>query len=311
MDLEDLRLMDAMARSASLSAAARALNVTPPALSMRLKRLEARLGLGLAVRSAHRMSLTVEGETLAAQAAHLLGEIERLPDTLQRNDLGLAGRLRVAAPFGFGRRHVGPVLAAFAAQHPALDIHLDLLETPWPDRREADVVIHIGAVRDSSWIAHVLAPNERWLCASPSHVADHRLKLAHPRDVLRHACICIRENEEDVTLWHFRRRAAKGMAAGRRESLRITPRLTSNDGEVARLWCEQGLGLILRSQWDAAPAVAAGRLVRLLPGWMFDSVPIVALVPHRKGSTARVRALIDSLRRSMLPVPPWQRRVKV
>lgn len=301
IQLEDLRLVSALSQSASLSAAARALDVTPPALSMRLKKLEASLGVSLAVRSAHRLSLTAEGEQLAGQAALLLAQLAQLPESLQREGQSLSGSLRVAAPFGFGRKHVAPLLAAFSRQHPRIRINLDLMETPWPDKRDADVVVHIGSVRDSSWVAHPLADNERWLCASPAFLKARRFAPAHPRDVLDQPCICIRENEEDVTLWHYRKRGGKRAKPGKRESLRVVPLLTSNDGDVARQWCEQGLGLVLRSQWDAAPAVAAGQLVRLLPDWAFDSAPIVALVPTRKGSAARVRALVQFMKQSFQP----------
>src|SRR2546427_5579348 len=66
--IEDLQLAAALLRESSLSAAARALDVTPPALSMRLRRLEAELGLSLANRSARRLALTPEGERFAREA---------------------------------------------------------------------------------------------------------------------------------------------------------------------------------------------------------------------------------------------------
>jgi DNA-binding transcriptional LysR family regulator len=78
--------------------------------------------------------------------------------------------LRIAAPFGYGRQYVAPMLVRFARLHPGLRIQLDLRETPWPDRHDADAVIHIGAVRDSSWVARTLSANERWLCASPEYL---------------------------------------------------------------------------------------------------------------------------------------------
>lgn len=303
IQIDDMRLISTLAKTPSLSAAARLLGVTPPALSLRLKRLEASMGVNLAVRSAHRLGLTPEGEQLAAHAAELLARIEELTESLRGKDQALRGELRISAPFGFGREHIAPLLAQFARLHPQVRMHLDLLETPWPDRRNADVVIHIGQVRDSSWVAHLLADNERWLCASPGYVRSQRLVLAHPGDALQQRCICIRENEEDVTLWHYRKRGSRATAPGKRQSLRITPALLTNDGQVARRWAESGLGLVLRSQWDAEPAVRQGRLVRLLADWVFDRAPIVALVPNRKGSNVRVQALVASLRAAFASRP--------
>ena len=299
IQIEDMQLAAALLREPSLSAAARALDVTPPALSMRLRKLEATLGLSLASRTARRLSLTSEGERFAREAAALLGQIEGLRESMQRDDKRLTGTLRIAAPFGYGRQYVAPMLARFARLHPGLRVQLDLRETPWPDRHDADAVIHIGAVRDSSWVARTLSANERWLCASPAYLRRHG-EPRTPRDVLTHACICIRENDEDVTLWHVRpaadaANAAEGERAAARETLRVSPAYVTNDGGVARQWAEQGMGLVLRSEWDAADAVARGTLVRVLPGWRFDSAPVTLLVPTRKGRTARVAAIVDFL----------------
>jgi len=300
IQIEDMQLAAALLREPSLSAAARSLDVTPPALSMRLRKLEATLGLSLATRTARRLSLTAEGERFAREAAALLGQIEGLRESMQRDDRRLTGTLRIAAPFGYGRQYAAPMLARFARLHPGLRIQFDLRETPWPDRHDADAIIHIGTVRDSSWVARTLSTNERWLCASPEYLRACGTPRV-PRDVMvGHDCIVIRENDEDVTLWHVRR-AAKPKAqrrVGARETLRIAPAFVTNDGSVARHWAEQGMGLVLRSEWDAADAIARGSLVRVLKDWEFDSAPVVLLVPTRKGRTARVQALIEFLEES-------------
>jgi DNA-binding transcriptional LysR family regulator len=295
IQIEDMQLAAALLREPSLSAAARALHVTPPALSMRLRKLEAALGLSLATRTARRLSLTPEGERFAREAAALLGQIEGLRESMQRDDQRLTGTLRIAAPFGYGRQYIAPMLVRFARLHPGLHMQLDLRETPWPDRHDADAVIHIGAVRDSSWVARTLSANERWLCASPDYLRLRGTPRV-PRDVMAHDCICIRENDEDVTLWHLRpAKAGAGKRAAARETLRISPAYVTNDGAVARQWAEQGMGLVLRSEWDAAEAVARGTLVRVLADWQFDSAPVTLLVPNRKGRTARVQAIVGFL----------------
>lgn len=307
VQVEDLQLAAALLREDSLSAAARALGVTPSALSIRLRKLEASLGLTLATRTARRLSLTAEGERFARDATGLLSQIDQLCESLQQDARQLTGLLRLAAPFGYGRRYVAPLIAEFARAHPGLRLQLDLYETPWPDRHDADAIIHIGAVRDSSWVARTLASNERWLCASPAYLHMHGVPRT-PKDLARHTCISIRENDEDVTLWRMRARAsAHGKATSRQETVRIAPVYTTNDGAVARAWAEDGLGLVLRSEWDAADAVAQGRLVRVLADWQFDRAPITLLVPTRNGRTARVQALIEFLERRINRQPPRER----
>lgn len=295
MQIDDLRLAAALLRERSLSAAARSLGVTPPALSMRLRKLEATLGLVLASRTARKLQLTSEGERFGREAYELLQKLDGLRESLQRDDQRLTGTLRVSAPFGYGRTHVAPLLARFSRLHPSLRLQLDLRETPWPDRHDADVVVHVGTVRDSSWVAHPLATNERWLCASPAYLREHGTPRI-PQDLAYHSCICIRENDEDVTLWHMR--PAEGGRKG--ETLRVHPAFVTNDGSVARQWAEDGLGLVLRSEWDAAAAVAAGRLERVMQDWTFGAAPVMVLVPTRKGRSPRTQAFVNFLREAAL-----------
>jgi DNA-binding transcriptional LysR family regulator len=280
-----------LARAESLSAAARILNVSSPALSMRLRKLETLLGLTLANRDARRLSLTADGERFSRESARLLEQLEALPESFKQQDEQLVGTLRLAAPFGYGRQRVAPLLARFARLHPQLCLHLDLRETPWPDRHDSDAVIHIGHLNDSLWVARLLTSNDRWLCASPAYLEQHGTPSS-PEQLAEHRCICIRENDEDVTLWHLR----KGQG---RKTLRIEPAMLSNDGSVARRWAEQGLGLVLRSQWDVSDAIADKRLVRVLVDWQFDSAPINLLVPSRKLRSPRVQALVVFLEEAL------------
>lgn len=298
--LEDLRFVAALSRTGSLSAAARALDVTPPALSMRLKKLEAVLGVNLVVRNSRGLRFTPEGEQLVHEAQLLLARVDGLADRLGGG--GFAGPLRVVAPFGFGRIHVAPVMAAFIRDHPQVRATLDLSEAPWNSHVEADVVVHIGTVRDSSWVAHLLARNARWVCASPGYLR-RRGTPSTPRELAQHACLSVRENDEDVTLWRYKN---GHMSSRRSEALRISPALTSNNGEVVRAWAVAGLGIALRSEWDVAPSVKRGELRRLLVEYEFEGADILALVPTRRGVSARVSHFVESLKARFQPKPPWR-----
>lgn len=300
ISLDDLRFVAALSRTGSLSAAARALDVTPPALSMRLKRLEASLEANLVVRNSRGLRFTPEGEQLVEEARSILSRVEGLADSLRGG--AFAGSLRVVAPFGFGRVHVAPVIAAFARDYPQVRATLDLAEAPWNGNVEADVVVHIGAIRDSSWIAHLLARNARWVCASPAYLKRCGTPV-HPGDLAQHACLSVRENEEDVTLWRYKDLDA---SSRRWEPLRVSPTLTSNNGEVVRAWAAAGLGIALRSEWDVAPSIKRGDLRRLFPSYEFEGADILALVPARRGVSARVSHFVECLKARFQPKTPWR-----
>ena len=116
-----------------------------------------------------------------------------------------------------------------------------------------------------------------------------------------HDCIALRENLEDVTLWHFRRKRSD-------VAVRVAPTLSSNDGDLARQWALSGKGLIMRSEWDVAESLASGRLVRVLKDWSLPAADVVALVAQRAGMSARVKLFLSFLQERFRPAPPWQPR---
>jgi DNA-binding transcriptional LysR family regulator len=302
--IEDLELFEALNRTGSLTAAARVLDLTPSALSMRLKRLENELKVNLVVRNARNLRFTAEGEHLVVEAKATLERLRALPEALGSEGKALAGPLKIVAPFGFGRLYIAPLIAEFSIANPGLRISLELSESPWAQNQDADVVVHIGNIRDTSWIAHRIAQNERWACASPKYLQNYG-EPTDPAQLLKHRCLCLRENDEDVTLWHFRHQSNSKGRGNRREAIRVVTSLTSNDGEVIRNWAVTGLGIMLRSEWDVAPLVRKGTLKRLLSDWDFDSADVVALTPARKGISARVAQFLDFIKVKFSSKKPW------
>lgn len=299
VDSEDLAFFRTVAAGRSLADAARLLGVSPAAVTQRLQHVEARLGARLIERSGRRLVLTDEGAVVLKHARTLLAGLDELEEELDARHGLLAGTLRVLAPIGFGRAYVAPVVAAIRAGHPALAVDLSLSDRIGRLTDEAwDVAIHIGALADSGLSRQVLAPNERWLCATPDYLAARGVPR-DPAELKRHACIALRENDEDVTFWRFVRER-DGYA------IRIEPALATNDGDVAKGWCLDGHGIILRSEWHVADDVAAGRLVRLLPDFQAPNADVLVLIPTRGTRSRRLDAFVARMRKALRPAP-WRR----
>lgn len=285
---EDLRFFAVVSAEPSLAAAARTLNVTPSAVTQRLKALEALFGFRLTHRNGRQMILTEEGHLLAERGGNILREMDALSETVQARRQTISGNLRVLAPFGFGRQHVASICADFQQQYPAVTVDLFLSgklgrhpDQPW------DVAVHIGQLADSTLRARKLARNKRLLCASPLYLVRHAPPRV-PSDLLDHACIVLRENDEDSTLWRFQ----DGSDA---VSVRVSPALTTNDGSVARQWALDGHGILIRSEWDVANDLRNGALVELLPSYRLPSADIVLLTSASAERTGRVTAFSDLL----------------
>ncbi|AIO39700.1 bacterial regulatory helix-turn-helix, lysR family protein [Burkholderia cenocepacia] len=304
LDLDDLRLVRAIGASRSLASAARLLDLTPPAVTVRLQRMESRLGVRLAVRQPKGIELTDEGQRLHQEAVDILERVDALPGNIAGDHGDVQGTLRVVAPFGFGRKYVARIVRDVQRAHRKLDISLHLSESPLTSASGADVVIHVGSLKSSSWIGYPLAPNERFLCASPGY-ARRITALNHPSDLARYDCLCLRENDEDIPRWRFSQRA-DGKGESRRSAvIRVTGALSSNDGTVITDWALAGLGIVERSEWDVAPLLASGKLVRLLPDWHLPPAPVTALLPSRTGRSARQRIFVDAAKQFLDP-PPWR-----
>lgn len=296
---DDLTFFHMIASSPSLAEAARRLNVTPPAVTQRLRALEAKVGVKLIDRTSRGLSLTDEGELVASEGATIIGAIDDLSERLASRTSQVRGHLRVAAPYGFGRRHVAPIMQQFAVDHPAASATLELSDSPIRQMSESwDIIVHIGALPESDRLVTTLAPNRRILCAAPAYLASAG-PLENPMDLAAHRCLALRENNEDVTLWRF------SHARHGKVTVRIKPSLSSNDGEIIRDWALAGLGVIVRSEWDVAEDLAAGRLTEVLPHWSLSAADVVALLHARQGRSGRTNAFLQSLRDRLSPAP-WR-----
>ena len=286
----ELGFFSTLAAAGSLSAAAREMGVTTPAVSKRLALMEARLGVTLVNRTTRRMGLTPEGELYLAHARRILGEIEDMAQLLGQTKGEPQGLLRVNATLGFGRSHVAPVISRFARRYPEVDVQLQLSVNPPPLTDDAfDVCIRFGVPPDTRVIARRIASNRRLLCASPAYLARAGMPTV-PNDLARHACIGIRQGDEAYGTW----RLTNGRGATQRtQAVKTRGPLATNDGEIAVSWALDGHGIVMRAEWDIARYLRSGRLVQVLPGYRTPEADIHAVYPQRHQLSTRVRAFVD------------------
>jgi len=145
-----------------------------------------------------------------------------------------------------------------------------------------------------------LAPNKRFLCASPSYLRKYG-EVCEPADLRHHHCIALRENAEDVTMWKFNE-----PIVGKQQSIRISPKLASNDGRVIKQWALEGQGIILRSEWDVAAELKSGALVQLLSGYELPDANIVALLGTEQRARAGRTTKFLELLKNNIGQQPWQ-----
>lgn len=284
----DLSFFYLLANQGSLAATARELGVTPPAVSKRLSALEARLGIRLVTRTTRSMSLTAEGELYFSHAARILTQIDEVEQLMSNSRAAPKGLIKINASLGFGRRYIGPALAAFFAQYPEVEIQLEITDHPLDLATHGfDLGIRFGTLPDAAFHARKIASNRRLLCASPLYLEKHGVpqKLTDLQD---HNCIFLRQNETPYGVWSFN-------TGSKTQNIKVRGALSCNDGEVALNWALEGYGILLRAEWDIARYVRSGRLRLVLEDETPSRADVYAVYPQQLHMSARVRSLIDFL----------------
>jgi DNA-binding transcriptional LysR family regulator len=277
-----------VARHGSLAAAARALDLTPPAATKRLAQLEARLGIRLVNRTTRRISLTGEGETYLVHATRILADIRAMEDEVAGAGGTLRGLLRVNATLGFGRTTIAPLMSAFARRHPEIEVQMDVTDRPVDLAEQGfDLAIRFGAPPDQRLNARRVMSNRRFLCASPLYLEQHGLP-ATLADLASHRCILHRQNDDAYGIWRFTRE-------GKDEVVKVHGAMSSNDGDIVLGWALDGHGILIRSEWDLARYVESGRLKIVLPDYTLPSADLFVYYLERRHQAARARAFIDFL----------------
>jgi DNA-binding transcriptional LysR family regulator len=282
---EAMRTLLAAVDGGSLSAASRALNTPLPTVSRRVSDLEAHLGAQLLVRTSRKLILTEAGEAYVAATRRLLDDLADAERAASGEYRVPRGELMVTAPILFGKLHVAPIVHAFLAAYPDVTVRLVLSDSTI-DLVEAhvDVAVRVGQLPDSDLVARKLG-DIRWVvCASPAYLA-RRGAVETPDDLMRHDCIAF-EGLQTTRSW----RIGSGPAA---RTVEIVPRFSVNTADAIIDAAAAGVGIARTMSYQAAAAVANGRLVPLLTGSGFEPVPVHLVHRRQRSQPLKLRAFLD------------------
>lgn len=284
----ELEFFSILINAGSLSAAAGELDLTPPAVSKRLAQLEARLGVRLLNRSTRHFNITPEGELYLNRGKKIIQDIQEMEQEVLNLRAEPKGLLRIHTTPGFGRKYIASVITDFLKKYPDMNIHLILdSHQPDPNSGDFDIGIRFGLPPDSNIIARKIISNRRIVCASPIYLRQH----SHPEtpaDLCDHNCIVLKQDETANSIWRFNKN-------NQNETIKVHGSLSSNDGEVVVNWALDGLGILMRAEWDVNKYIQSGRLVQLLADYELPSANVYVVYPERRYLSAKVRVFIDFL----------------
>jgi LysR family transcriptional regulator, transcriptional activator for dmlA len=295
--ISDFALFRAIVDAGGISAAAVVLQSSPAAVSRRLSALESKLGVRLADRSSRRFRLTDEGLLLYERSGSILDQVRDAEAEVASRGGAARGLLKVGAPSDFGRRHLGPILALFTAQHPGVEAHLVLSDAGLENQADnCDVVLRFGLPNDPGMVARKIATTSRILCAASSYLIHHGTPQS-PDDLIQHNCLRLARRHHLDDLWRFRRDDSEF-------EVRVRGNLSSGDGAVLHAWALSGEGISWEALWDVSEDLASGRLVHVLREYESSPMELYAIFAPGKPVPPRIRLFVDYIARAFARFRP-------
>ncbi|CFB62160.1 HTH-type transcriptional regulator DmlR [Pandoraea apista] len=295
--MDKLRAMQtfvAIVDQGSLSAAARALNSSLPAVVRTLAALETSLDVRLLNRTTRRIALTEEGRGYLDTCRQILSELQEAEARLAARHEAPTGTLVVTAPVLFGQLHVAPALYRFLRAYPAVKCRLllnDRVVNLWEEG--IDVGIRISPLEDSTLVAQSVGAIRRVVVASPGCLAEQG-EVTHPRELVGKNCI--RSYGGSYGQWRF-------WEGGREFVVPVDGNLELSHGTAAVEACIDGMGYGCFLSYQVAAAMADGRLVRVLKDYEGPARPVSIVYPHARLLPSRTRAFVEWMKRALRDVP--------
>ena len=285
--LSHIRIFLDIADQGSLAAVARARRLAPSAVTASLRRLEEHVGAPLALRSTRRLALTPEGEQFARQCRDIVLALDEAVD--QAGGEGpLKGTIRISSLSDFGRTRLWAVIDGFVARHPGVRFDLslsddvvDLIQGGY------DLGLRTGPLTDSRLKARLILRGGRSVCASPAYWARHG-RPVRPEELGRHNCLVLARKWDPQSIWRFH-------DGGMPVSVSVSGDRMANDGALLRQWAVSGAGIVLKTDYDIAADLQAGRLETALDAFKQDDVNIYAVHAAGQNLSRRVHAFVDYL----------------
>ena len=293
--MDRLQAMKVFARvvdEGGFAAAARAMDMSPPVVTRMVAELEQHLNTRLLQRTTRKVALTAAGQAYLLRVRAILYEIEDAEAAAAASTRDLQGTVHVLAPPVLATYFLAPLMEPWRARHPRLllDIATDNYVSTRVEAFDLTLMV-VPEDYDGNIVARPLLHGEAIVVAAPDYL--QRMGMPRqPEDLVRHHYL--RDNGQVV-----------GGHAGRR--LRLQPLdgdsparevdvpvvLQSVSTELLLRAALDGVGVTVVAQLLAAPFLASGALIHVLPRWIYSRYTVYAALPSRRMLPARTKVFLD------------------
>lgn len=287
-DVTNYYLFAQVIASGSISAASRELSLPKSTISRKMAQLEQEQGTRLFHRSRSGLKLTDVGREFLIHCERLVSAAESAQQVTQRLLEKPRGKVEISAPYAISQSLLVQVLPEFMSLYPEVEIQLIVTNRPVNLVEEGiDVALRVRpTIEDSSLIARPISQAPQTLYIAPDLIRNE--SILEPEDLLKfeHLSLHYTNGRYGYELIH---------SSGKQKSLKIKPRLITDDMIVLREAAIKKLGIASLPNYLCNDAVANGELVPVLTDWHLPIGIMHMTYSHRRGILPAVRVFIDFL----------------
>ncbi|HYQ30763.1 MAG TPA: LysR family transcriptional regulator [Polyangiaceae bacterium] len=289
-DLPTIAVFGRVVELRSFTLAAAELGLSKAAVSQRVARFEARLGVQLLRRSTRKLSLTEAGMQLFEHAVELAALTRAAESALSQGEAP-RGRVKLNAPASIQRGLLARAMHGFLEQHPAVSLSVtlddrlvDLVEGDY------DVALRVLPASRLRAVSRKLGSDRVVVVGSPAYLA-RAPAIASPFDLIQHSCL--RNSALPLRVdWRLDARRQSF-------SVPVRSRFESADFGLLHEAALAGVGLLVTLRMTVDSDLEAGRLVQVLGAYSAMPLGIHAIFAERGRPTSAARALVDHVARAL------------
>jgi DNA-binding transcriptional LysR family regulator len=270
------------------SAAARALRMTPSAISKLVGRLETRLGTRLVNRSTRGLQFTPEGRLFYHRSVRLLADLDEVERSVAEAEVP-SGKIRVSANIPVGRLLLLPIVPAFLEGYPRLSLEISLTDQVIDlIEQRTDVALRSGPLKSSQLIARKLGAVRMMIVGSPRYFARHGVPKT-PDELAQHNCLDFSYTRA-VKSWPL-------CEEGVERTIQPHGNVQVSDGDALRTLALNDVGLVRLASFIVRDDIAANRLVPVLEAFNPGDIDELHAVYLGQGGLLplRVRVVLEFL----------------
>ncbi len=289
-DLNDYFYFVHVVEKQGFSAAAKALGLPKSRLSRHIQQLEERMDARLIQRTTRQFHVTELGEIFYAHARTVVDEMEKAEGAVRRQKNRLSGHVTISCSVGVAQFALKELIVQFLAENPLVSVSqhvtnqtVDMVATGI----DLSIRGHSGPLPDSSLIQRPLAQVE-WHLFAAGNDDDQPASLNDPTDINHHETLALGW-QAPHDQWVLEN------PSGDTVTVKITPRLKSDDMSTLKHAAASGAGLVALPAYTCAEELQSGQLQRVLSSWHAGVAQLSLVAPTRKGRPQAVVALQDFL----------------